>query len=390
MATALLAELGARVIKIEPLEGDPLRGYGPVGLKCVQGKESIALDLKTTEGRDIVHRLVERADVFVHNYRPGVPERLGIDDATLRALNRGLIYLYAASYGSTGPMSAKPAFHVTAGAICGGALAQSGGDGAPEPTVELGDEELAWWSQRLTRCNEANPDFNAALVVAAAVTMALYARARTGDGQTVETRMMASNAYTLSEHFIDYPGRPRRVLPDAGLHGLHALYRLYQTRDGWIFIAASDDRDFARLCEALGLSRLALDPRFSTDAARAQHDAELGRELEAIFAQQHAAVCERDLTAARVACVHAHQGSHADYIFDAPWAEKLGLIEDASAVGLGPYRRYGRVVHTERDVGPLGAADVAGAQTRRILAELGYADHQVEVMLSSGIVGSPA
>ena len=81
--------------------------------------------------------------------------------------------------------------------------------------------------------------------------------------------MMASNAYTLSEHFIDYPGRPRRVLPDAGLHGLHALYRLYQAQDGWIFIAASDDRDFARLCGALGRPRLLQDPRFSTGAARA-------------------------------------------------------------------------------------------------------------------------
>jgi crotonobetainyl-CoA:carnitine CoA-transferase CaiB-like acyl-CoA transferase len=167
MATALLSELGARVIKIEPLAGDPLRGYGPVGLKCVQGKESITLDLKTTEGRDIVHRLVERADALVHNFRPGVPERLGIDDATLRPLNPGLIHLYAASYGSTGPMSAKPAFHVTAGAVCGGALAQSGGDGAPGPDVVLSDEELARWSERLTRSNEANPDFNAALVVAA-------------------------------------------------------------------------------------------------------------------------------------------------------------------------------------------------------------------------------
>jgi crotonobetainyl-CoA:carnitine CoA-transferase CaiB-like acyl-CoA transferase len=359
-------------------------------MKCVQGKESIALDLKTTEGRDIVHRLVERADVLVHNYRPGVPERLGIDDATLRALNPGLIYVYAASYGSTGPMSARPAFHVTAGAICGGALAQAGGDGAPGPDVELSDEELAWWSQRLTRCNEANPDFNAALAVASAVTMALYARARTGDGQAVETRMMASNAYALSEHFIDYPGRPQRGFPDAGLHGLHALYRLYQARDGWIFIAAPDDRHFAHLCEALGQPRLAQDPRFSTCEARARNDAELGRELEAIFSQQRAEVWERDLTGARVACVGAHDGPHAAYIFDAPWAEKLGLVENASATGLGPYRRYGRVVRTERDLGPLGAADVAGAQTRSILAELGYADDQVEAMLSDGVVATPA
>ena len=77
MAAALLAELGARVIKIEPFEGDPMRLSGPAGLKCVQGKESIILDLKAAEGRQIVHRLAERADVVVHNYRPGVPERLG-------------------------------------------------------------------------------------------------------------------------------------------------------------------------------------------------------------------------------------------------------------------------------------------------------------------------
>ena len=299
MATALLAELGARVIKIETLDGDPMRHFGPSGLKCVQGKESIALDLKTAEGRDIVHRLAERADALVHNYRPGVPERLGIDDTTLRALNPGLIHVYAASYGSTGPSSAKPAFHVTAGAVCGGALAQSGGDGAPGPDVELADEELARWSQRLTRCNEANPDFNAALAVATAVTIALYGRARTGNGQTVETRMMASNAYALSEHFIDYPGRPRRVLPDVGLHGRHALYRLYQARDGWIFVAAPADRDFARLCEALGQPRLLQDPRFSTSQVRADHDAELARELEAVFAQRRVDTWERDLVSAR-------------------------------------------------------------------------------------------
>ncbi len=134
MAAALLAELGARVIKIEPFEGDPMRLSGPAGLKCVQGKESIILDLKAAEGRQIVHRLAERADVVVHNYRPGVPERLGIDYKTLRALNPRLVYLYAASYGSTGPMSARPAFHVTAGAVCGGALAQSGVGVAPSRT----------------------------------------------------------------------------------------------------------------------------------------------------------------------------------------------------------------------------------------------------------------
>jgi crotonobetainyl-CoA:carnitine CoA-transferase CaiB-like acyl-CoA transferase len=378
MATALLAELGARIIKIETLDGDPLRHYGPVGLKCVQQKDSIALDLKSEVGREIVHRLAARADALVHNFRPGVPERLGIDDATLRALNPSLIYLYAASYGSTGPMSARPAFHVTAGAICGGAQAQSGGDGAPGHDVELDATEVARWSERLTRCNEANPDFNAALVVAATISMALYARARTGVGQTMETRMMLSNAYTLSEYFIDYPGRPARVFPDAELHGLHALYRLYETRDGWVFLAASDERDFVRLCDAIGRPDL-----------RAKRDGELAEQLEAVFASRDAPEWERALTAVGVACVEVPADLHAGYIFDAPWAEELGFVETTAATGLGPYRRYGRVVRTERDLGMIGPADRAGAQTRSILTELGYDDEQVESMLARGFVVEP-
>jgi crotonobetainyl-CoA:carnitine CoA-transferase CaiB-like acyl-CoA transferase len=386
MATALLAELGARVIKIETLDGDPMRRYGPAGLKCVQGKESITLDLKSDAGREIVHRLAARADALVHNYRPGVPERLGIDDATLRAHNARLIYVYAASYGSTGPMSARPAFHVTAGAVCGGALAQCGGEGAPGPRIELSEEQLVWWSQRLTRCNEANPDFNAALVVAAAVTMALFARAKTGDGQTLETRMMAANAYALSEYFIDYPGRPPRRFPDAGVHGLHALYRLYETRDGWVFVAATDDREFTNLCETLGRPELGQDPRFGTAAARAQHDEELAVALGTVFARRDATDWERALAPSGVACVRSYPESHAAYVFDAPWSRALGLVEDASATGMGPYPRYGRVVRAPGDLGPLGAADAAGAQTRSILAELGYADDAVEALRAGGIV----
>src|ERR1700738_2902254 len=100
-----------------------------------------------SQGRRSSHRLAERADVVVHNYRPGVPERLGIDFKTLRVLNPRLVYVYAASYGSTGPMSARPAFHVTAGAVCGGALAQSGQGVAPGPEVELSADDLAYWSQ---------------------------------------------------------------------------------------------------------------------------------------------------------------------------------------------------------------------------------------------------
>jgi crotonobetainyl-CoA:carnitine CoA-transferase CaiB-like acyl-CoA transferase len=389
MATALLAELGARVIKIEPLEGDPLRRYGPTGLKCVQGKESITLDMKTDAGREIVHRLATRADVLTHNYRPGVPERLGIDAETLRALNPRLIHLYAASYGSTGPMSPLPAFHVTAGAVCGGVLEQCGSGGAPGPGVELSPDELAWWSSRLLRANESHPDFNAALAVAAAVTMALFAVRRTGLGQAVETRMMASNAYALSEYFIDYPRRPARRFADAGIHGPHALYRLYETRDGWVFLATPGDRDFARLCDALGSPEVATDHRFRDAERRRANDDHLVQLLAARFLQRDASSWQRELTEHGVACVQVNDAPHAAYIFDAPWASELGFVATSAESGLGPYLRYGRSLQTARDVGPLGAADVAGAQSRRILAEIGYTAHDVESLIAAGVVGAP-
>jgi crotonobetainyl-CoA:carnitine CoA-transferase CaiB-like acyl-CoA transferase len=375
IAAGLLAELGARVVKIEPLDGDPMRRHGPAGMKGVLGKESIALDLKSDEGREIVHRLVERADVLLHNYRPGAPERLGIDDATLRARNPGLVYLYAASYGSTGPMSARPAFHVTAGAICGGALAQCGSDGAPAPSVALSGDELAWWSLRLQRANESNPDFNAAVVTAAAVTMALYARARTGEGQNVETRMMASNAYTLSEHFVDYENRPPRPLPDAGIQGLHALHRLYRARDGWVFLAAARGQ-LTRLRELTGIPG---DVAPHDDAGLAAH-------LEHAFAARDAAAWQRELAADGIAFVRAHDGTYADYVFGAPWSRELGFVAMAGANGSEGYERYGRVVETERDVGPLGAAGELGAQTRRLLGEIGYDDDEISKLLSLGVV----
>jgi crotonobetainyl-CoA:carnitine CoA-transferase CaiB-like acyl-CoA transferase len=386
MAAALLAELGARVIKIEPFEGDPMRLSGPAGLKCVQGKESIILDLKAAEGREIVHRLAERSDVVVHNYRPGVPERLGIDYQTLRALNPRLVYLYAASYGSTGPMSARPAFHVTAGAVCGGALAQAGTGVVPGPDAVVDKDDFGYWSQYLIRCNESNPDFNAALAVAAAVTMALFARERTGYGQSLETRMMLSNAYVLSEHFVDYAGRPPRVFPDAGVHGLNALYRLYPAKAGWVFVAAMSDDDFVRLCHGVGRPRLPADPRFSDAARRAGHDGELSDELGAALAGREAGVWQDELTALGITCVKVHDGPHAAYIFDAPWGEALGFSVPSAASGFGPYPRYGRAVRTGRDLGPPGAADHAGAQTRRLLTELGYDEATFEKLLATGVV----
>ncbi len=389
-AAGLLGDLGARVIKIEPPEGDPLRQHGTGSMKTVQGKEGIVVDLKSPDARPVMHRLVEHADVLIHNYRPGAPERLGIDYATLRRVNPRLVYLYAGSYGSTGPYSPRPAFHVTAGAVCGGARAQAGAGNPPPPGTPLDDDQLAYWSRYMTRSNEANPDYNGGLASAAAITMALFARERTGEGQALETRMMLSNAYTLSEHFIDYAGRPPRQLPDHDLNGLHALYRLYPAQEGWVFVAAPGDAAFARLCAFLGRPQLAADERYATGGARAGNDAALATELGAAFATRPAAAWEADAVGAGIACVESNAGTHAEYIFGAPWAGELGFVEWTDATGAGPYLRYGRGVRTTSTFAPTSGADVAGTATRRVLLGVGYDDEEVDKLVASGAVREAA
>jgi crotonobetainyl-CoA:carnitine CoA-transferase CaiB-like acyl-CoA transferase len=153
-----------------------------------------------------------------------------------------------------------------------------------------------------------------------------------------------------------------------------------------VFLAAPGDEDFTRLGQMLGAQKLLDDIRFATAADREQHDIALAAELEAIFAQQPAAVWERRLARGGVGCVEVHDAPHAAYVFDAPWGKDLGFVDTAAAVGKGPYRRYGRGVRTEATLGPPGAADVAGAQTRSILAEVGYETDAIEDLLRRGVV----
>jgi len=387
-AASQLAELGARVIKLEPLAGDPMRSSGPVGFKTVQGKESIAIDLKAPAARDIVHRFVERADVVVHSYRPGVPERLGIDFATLSQINPRLVYLYNGSYGSRGPRSNAPAFHVTGGAVSGAAHLQAGAGCPPGPGAALSAEDMARVSRRLELSNEANPDFNSAVAAAAAVTMGLYARERSGEAIAIETRMMLSNAMMMSQAFIDYPERPQRPELDPELTGLGPLYRLYPAAEGWVFLAAPQPRDFDRLCTALECEGLARDARFATPEARARHADALAEGLGAAIAKVSADELESQLTAQGIACVRADQGPYRSWIFEQDWAREQGLIVEAADSMVGPYTRYGPPLSSARPAAP-GGVFPAGQDTRALLAEIGFEPQQVEELFGSGVVAEP-
>lgn len=384
-AATQLAELGARVIKLEPLDGDPMRGIGSGAYKIVQGKESMAIDLKRPEAREIVHRLVAQVDAVVHSYRPGVPERLGIDFETLRKINPKLVYLYNGSYGSRGPKSYAPAFHVTGGAVAGGAWAQAGAGCPPPADLELSPEEMARISRRLELANEANPDFNSAVTAAAALTMGLYAQQKTGEAIELETRMMLSNAMMMSPDFVEYEGRPARREVDAELNGLGPLYRLYQAAEGWVFVAAPRTRDFERLCTALGISDVASDERFATPAGRVAHAEALVEALGAAIAQRKASDLEADLSERGVACMRADEGPYRSWLFEQDWAREQAVIVDIEHSQDGPYTRYGAPVTNDRPV-PLRGAFPSGTDTRALLEEIGFGGEEIERLLEADVV----
>jgi len=386
-ASTLLAELGARVVKVEPLAGDPLRAYPMVHWNTTQGKESLTLDLKTPGGREILQRLATRADILLHNYRPGVPERLGMDYETLSALNPGLIYVYGASFGSTGPYSSKIAYHPTFGAICGGVLKQQG---APLPTsdAELTPETLRATSRALEHCNESNPDYNAGIASTTASLLALYHRARTGRGQYLETTMLCGNAYANSEDFVSYDGMPERIVPDPERLGLGPLYRLYRAAEGWIFLACVTPREFERLSDVLSQGAWLEDARFSDERTRRANAAALGAALETIFAEKTADAWEQELSSRGVACVRADCGPVGQFVLQEPFAREAGFVAEALDAEHGPYARYGPRIQLSRDSGEVWASNVAGAQNLAILSELGYSSGQIEELERAGAVGT--
>ena len=219
LGPTLVADLGARVIKVERISGDPLRG--PVATAMlgvtVQGKESLAVDLKTSEGQEIVHKLAAKADLFVHNYRPGVPEKLGIDYETLAAINPDLVYLYASAYGESGPYASRPAYNPIPDAVCGAHRVQAGTATPPTPETSLSIEEMREVSRRLGRADRAGGgDPNSGLGVATALLLGLYVRERTGQTDKMLTTMLCSNAFANSDDFISYEGKPSRPIPGRG------------------------------------------------------------------------------------------------------------------------------------------------------------------------------
>jgi crotonobetainyl-CoA:carnitine CoA-transferase CaiB-like acyl-CoA transferase len=390
----MTAALGARVIKLEGAAGDPMRNsFGAAetgGAKTMEGKESLAVDLQTPEGQEIVREAAARADVFVNGFRTGVAERMGLDHATLSARNPRLVYVHAAGYGVDGPYAHRPIYAQVAQAIAGSIGRYGGRWLEPEFTRTLSTMEAQIVVMPRIR-GIVDGDSNAALAVLSSLLLALYEQRRTGRGQFLSTTMIGGNAMAYADDFVRYAGKPVLAVPDEENHGLHALYRLYRAGEGWIFLAAPRPREWVALVEALGRPDLTADERFASEVARREHDDELVAVLADVFATDAAAMWEKRLTGAGVACVEAFGASHSEFTCTDPVLRETGLVVEVDHPLFGPILRAGPPVGLSETPGRVAPGCLVGQHTESILAELGYAPERIDDLRATGTVfGRPA
>ncbi len=290
--TMLLQDLGARVIKVEqPGGGDEARGTGPfMGsvsgyfASVNRGKESIVLDLKDANDREVFRALVETADVLVENFRPGVMDRLGFGWKDLHDRNPSLIYAAVSGFGQDGPYRNRPAYDMVVQAM-GGIMSLTGHpDGKP------------------TRVGTSVGDITAALFTAVGICSALYHRSRGGGGQMIDVAMLDCQVAILENAVARHGATGEIPGPLGARHPSIVPFAAFSTRDGHIVIAAGNDALFRRLTAVLGLDGLADDPRFSTNARRADNADDLQERMEAVLGTQDTGHWLALLQEARVPC----------------------------------------------------------------------------------------
>jgi CoA:oxalate CoA-transferase len=290
--TFLMAELGARVIKVEPPgKGDDARHYGPfiAGKSSYfqsvnRGKESIALDLKNDGDKRIFAKLLERADVIVENFRPGTMEKLGYGWETLHAKYPRLIYAAASGFGHTGPSSREPAYDMVVQGL-GGIMSITGHKGSAP-----------------TRIGASVGDLGAGLYTAIAVNAALLHRERTGEATKVDIAMFDCQLALLENAIMRFTTTGEIPGPMGARHPSITPFEAFPTADGHIIIAAGNDGLWVKLCAALGRAELATDARFKTNDLRNSNNGKLRDELDPILATRKTAAWVEILGKAGIPC----------------------------------------------------------------------------------------
>ena len=372
----MLADMGADVIKLERApDGEDSRRFLPpdIGgesaafLMMNRNKRGIVVDLKSAGGSRVARRLLATADVVIENYRKGTMERLGLGYESLRETNPGLIYCEISGFGRTGPYAERGGFDLIAQGMSG--LMSITGEAPGRPPV---------------KCGAPMTDITAGILGAMGVLAAYIHRAKTGQGQRVDTSLFeAGIVHTYWQSAIALAsGVPPGPMGSA--HPLNAPYQAFETTDGWITLGAANQANWLKLVDLIEMPELGDDPRFADNHGRITHRVELAAALAPIIRARTSADWLARLEAAGVPAgpVLDVAEMHRD-----PQTLAREMVTQAPHTKLGPVKTLGAPVKFSATPGGITrGAPLLGEHTREVLAEYGYDEAEVEALISDGAV----
>ena len=365
--TMLLADMGARVIKIEqPGRGDDTRGWGPPFLEhesayflsVNRNKESLALDLRSAAAKAVIPRLLDRTDVIVENFRPGAMARLGLDYDAIHGTHPAIVYCSISGFGQTGPRRSEPGYDAVIQAE-GGLMSLTGdADGPP------------------FRLGVAISDIVSGMFAFQGISMALYARTQTGRGQLVDIGMLDSTAALLtyqSGSFFATGQAPQRL---GNRHPTIVPYETFSASDGDFVIAVGNDALWRAFCTACGLEALGDDPQFATNRQRVQGYGVLKPVIVERLRTKTRAEWIAVLTAAGIPCGAVRDVGE---VLADPQLAAREMVQQVAHASLGPLRVTGVPVKLSDTPGGVRTAPpTLGQHTDAILGELGFSDEEIE------------